>query len=934
MLALAISGVAHAQQAAESAQVAAVVVTGSRLATAGFQAPTPVTVLGAAQMAQRAPTTVYDITREIPSFRNSGGPTGNSYGQQAAGQAILDLRGLGGERTLILLDGRRHIGVNQNGTYDSNMVPVSMVDRTEIVTGGASAAYGSDAISGVVNFVLKKKMDGFSGYVQHGISQHGDNVEPAFSLAWGTGFNQDKGQFMVGVEYNENHGVGNMYQRAWGRKEPGQMASPAVRPAGVPSQIIENYVELSGYTFGGIINSGPLKGTAFGSGGTPYQFQYGPIVGSTEMYSPNQTNYGQIEYYNMMIQSPFERTAALAKFTYDITDTLKFSAHVDFGSLMTHATTITVRQPTNYIVQRDNPFLPAATLNAMIANNLQTVSVARQHQMDVGPLISGNHIQTKNFNSQLEGEIFDGWKWDVSGGIGKTFYVFDFSNTPNEPSMLASAYSVKGANGQAICGPAATNPMFNNQPAATKANWLANIRPGCVPYNFFGPNGNMDAVNYFNSHSHQDNFFTRYSAAFNISGDAAQLPAGPVSVAAGAEYRRDKANVVGNEDGRRGILVNQNASTYDADEYVYEGYVEIGAPLLKDVPLAKSLDLNGAVRRTNYSTSGAVITWKVGATYEPTDFLRLRVTRSLDIRAPNINELFNPGSGGAGNLVNRLTGAAGFVTTTTVGNPDLQPETGRTLTMGVVFQPHWGFTNGFRLAVDYFDIKIDDIIASVGAQDVLDRLLLQGQTQYEKFVVRSAGNVTGFAAVYGTPSNQNKLLTSGYDIEAAYRVPLENWDIPGALNIRALGTFTSDLTTIVYNGAVVSSDLDNAGVRVPDWSWNGNINYAREKLNVSLTARFTTGVKYSAVLKGPDDPDYNPASNNSINRNTWPKSLIYNTNISYDFISNEFRKLQGFVVINNLLDKDPPVVAMNIISGGNPYDVVGRTFKFGLRFGF
>ncbi len=938
VLALTLSGVAHAQTAATDAPATAVdevVVTGSRLATAGFTAPTPVTVVGAAQMAQRAPTSVYDITKDIPSFRASGGTTGNSYGQQAAGQANLDLRGLGATRTLTLLDGHRHVPTNQTNAYDSNMVPVSMVDRTEIVTGGASAAYGSDAVAGVVNFVLKSKMSGFSGYVQNQLSQRGDDVEPAISLAWGTGFNRDRGQFMIGTEYSENHGVGNMYSREWGKQEPGQFTTANVRAAGIPANIIANNVELAGYTLGGIINSGPLKGTAFGPGGTPYQFQYGPIVGSTEMYSPSQANYGQIEYLNMMIQSPFERTSALAKLTYEINDNLKFSAHVDYGSLMTHATTITVRQPTNFIVLRTNPFLPAATLNAMVANNLQSVTVSRMN-MDVGPLTSGNRTETLNGDAKLEGTIHLGgdWKWDASIGKGKTYFVFDFNNTPAEPSQMASAYAVAGPNGTAVCGPNATNPMLNSVNSAQKATYLANVRPGCVPWNIFGPAGNQDAITYFNSHSTQANFFDEDNAAANISGEPLTLPAGPVSVAAGAEWRSDKAHVTSTPDGIKGILVNSNPGAYDATTSVKEGYVELGVPLLKDVPFAKSLDLNGAVRRTDYSISGPVTTWKIGATWEPNDWLRFRYTKSLDIRAPNINELFNPGSGGASNVTNKVTGIAGFVSSRTTGNPNLVPEEGQTDTAGVVFQPHWGFTNGFRASVDWYNIEINGIIASVGAQDVLDRLLLEKQTQYEQFVVRSTVNPVGFDSVNGTPSNTNTLIASGLDMEFAYRVPLENFDVPGSLNLRALGTFASDLRTLTLAQGVLKNDVDNAGTSVPTWSWNGNVSYLLDKWNFSLTTRFTTGVKYSATLKGPDDPDYNPASANSINRNQWPKSLLYNTNISYDIINDGGKKLTGYLLIDNLLDKQPPIVAMNIISGGNPYDIVGRRFKFGLRFAF
>jgi outer membrane receptor protein involved in Fe transport len=363
---------------------------------------------------------------------------------------------------------------------------------------------------------------------------------------------------------------------------------------------------------------------------------------------------------------------------------------------------------------------------------------------------------------------------------------------------------------------------------------------------------------------------------------------------------------------------------------VKEGYVEVGVPVFKDAPFVKALDLNGAARRTHYSTSGSVTTWKAGFTWDVDDMVRLRGTLSHDIRAPNINELFNPGSEGNPNVQNKVTGASAFIKNNTQGNPNLKPEEGDTKTVGLVFQPTWAWSQGFRLSVDWYDIKLKGAIATLGAQEILDELLLRGNTSYEQFVVRDPTNATGFSRVNSTQLNLNAQRTNGVDIEVAYRVPMASLPIsvPGSLNLRAIGSWVDDARSITASGV----DTDTAGTFAnPEWSWNGTATYSLDKLTTTLQVRYVNKVKYSATLVGPDDPNYNVSLANSINRNLWPEALLYYVSGSYTLMDEGTRKLQIYGNIDNLLDKSPPIVA---ITSQGAYDLVGRAFKIGLRFSY
>ena len=935
--ALALAMPAQAQTAAEeAAAVEAVVVTGSRLSAAGFQAPTPVTVLGAAQLETRAATSVYDMTKDIPVFRNSSGPqTTSGQGLRTGGQALLDLRGLGGSRTLVLVDGLRPNPVNGSLTFDTNMIPASLVERTEVVTGGASAAYGSDAVTGVVNFILKKRLDGVSGTLQTGRTGHGDNVENLISLGWGKSFLDDKLHFVIGGDYNDNKGVTSIYDRAWGAKEPGVFTLPANRAAGLPANIYSDYVEFNNATAGGTINAGPLKGTSFDLNGVPYQLPQGVINGATEGIYPTQANYLNNKFSNTMLRGPFERFALLARAEYEFNSNLTGYATVNYGELQTHTEVIGF-SPTTIRINVDNPYIPASTRAAMVALN-QTQIIMSKPSVPMSEMqgwTSGNHLKNFNATFGLQGKVFDDWSWDVGYQGGHTDWPNSFLNTVKTSNYWESTYVVAGPNGTPVCGPVSSNPNYLAQTAEIRAIWLANREPGCVPYNPFGTkNASQQWWRWVDGESIEDADLDQRSAQANLSGEPLTLPAGPLSLAVGAEWRKTKYASHAAQNSRPFALVNENNVSYSAAIIVKEAYAEVGVPVVRDLPLIKQLDLNGAVRRTDYSTSGGVTTWKIGGVWDVTDMVRIRATRSRDIRAPNFQEVFLKGLSGAGQLTNRITGASGQISGGTVGNPNLQPEIADTFTAGLVFQPTWEWAWGLRASVDYYSIDIADVIASVATQDVADRCFVNKLPQYCARLTLD-NSAVGFNYSVNFPENLNNLKTNGIDFEIALRPPIDAIGLPGRLEMRTLGTWVDDLRTIQPLPAGGVSDIDAAGQSVSSLNVNISFTYTLPRFSTNLTVRHLSDRKWSTALIGPEDPTYRPSLPNSINKNVFPSSTLWYLTGTYDLVEPEAgRRLQLFGVIENLWDKDPPGIIISG-AGGSSYDPIGRNFKLGLRFNF
>ncbi len=920
------AGAAQAQTDG-AASVEAVVVTGTRLQT-GFAAPTPVKVIGEDLIASRAPVSIGEITNEIPGFRYVG-PTNNTRSTTAAvGTNVPDLRGLGQQRTLVLLNGRRFTPSYITNVVDTNYIPSSLISRLEVVTGGASAAYGSDAVAGVVNFITKDRIDGIEGNIQTGISQYGDNKTYAGSLATGGEFAGGRGRYMIGGEATQARGAGFHYERKWGRREPGVFSFGNVRAANQPFTGYADGVALSNMTSGGLITAGPLKGTAFGPGGTPYQFQYGTVYGTSMV---GGDNYGANNFLTYQLSYPFRRHAVMGTVNFDFTDNLSGFIELSTGSLNNRGSWSNVPQ-TTVIVSRDNPFLPAATRQAMIATNQTTATVGR-FNLDIGGWAVNTTTETNRTVAGLKGEVFGGWQWEASITTGHTKMDNSHINMVHLPNYQAAAYAVRDASGNIVCGPLASNP---NLTAVTRLQ----VKSGCVPFNIFGPGaGSQAAYDYVTPRQAFLARNTQDVAAFSIAGEPFALPAGPVALAMGVEYRKESVYLGGVKESDGGLNPFQfgNNQSFDGSTTVKEAFAEVGVPILKDMPLARALDVNGAIRRTDYKTSGAVTTWKFGFTYEPNETFRVRATQSRDIRAPSLNDLYSVGgigTGGAG-TVNPFTGRVGTITSQTLGNPNLVPEVADTLTAGIVFQPTWTWAQGFRASLDMYRITMHGVIGAVGGAETLDRCFAGDKNFCAAITFANAAGDVSF--VRAQTYNINKLATNGVDLDVQYRVPLENLPgaLPGRLDLRVLHTWIDDLTTTDTNGPTDRAGAAQAGM--PSITGTVTFDYSLGRFGANLQARYLNEMKYDALLKGPDDPNFDPRLTTSVSKNRWPAVVYYNLQARYDLIDTDDRQLQIFGVINNLLNKDPAFaasVAFNNNGATNPYDLIGRSFRAGVRFGF
>jgi outer membrane receptor protein involved in Fe transport len=422
--------------------------------------------------------------------------------------------------------------------------------------------------------------------------------------------------------------------------------------------------------------------------------------------------------------------------------------------------------------------------------------------------------------------------------------------------------------------------------------------------------------------------------ALNLTGSLITLPAGPVSFATGVEFRRDTLDQTVDPLQQLGLYSSGNNKAYSGKETVKEGYAEVEVPLLKDMTGFQALGLNGAVRYTDYKISGSVTTWKVGGTWEPVSGLLLRVTRSRDIRAPSLSELFSIGGVSAtGSFVNPFNGQSARLPVQTVGNPNLTPERADTFSFGGTFQARSGPLSGLRLSADYFHIKVRDVIASVGATDILQRCFQKVQAYCS--AITFDNSAFGISKVFVQPFNQSVLLAEGEDFELGYRTDLDRFGLPGALEFNAFATHLAHLKTTDRPGPL-GITIDNAGVQAgsPKWVGSAFLNYRLDPITVGLQMRAFSSIRYSALFFGPGEDGYDPAASTSLNKNVFPGLVYFNLNGTYDFKRGDDR-FQVFANVNNLFDKDPPAFAIAAINlGGNPYDYVGRTFKVGVRFGF
>ncbi len=897
---------AHAADASAASDLDEVVVTASRVNRTGFVAPTPTTVLSAEAIRDAGVTNIGQLSTHLPQLISSFSPA-NSSTVSGGGGSAFNLRNLGAQRTLFLVDSRRHVASNATGVTDSNVIPSSIVERVEVVTGGASAAWGSDAIAGVVNVILRKDIQGFEGEAQIGGSTHGDAEELKVALSYGSRFAGDRGRVLISGEYEDNDGVAHQSDRNWSNKQWGIVNNPNYTPTnGQFARIVSPLVRANNGTPGGLILSGVLAGTQFATGGTPVPYNTGLYaLGLARTIGGD----GPAPQQDLTLLVPLERYTLFSHASFEFSD--KLSAYVEGGVSQSKTVFDLVDNfhPGNFTVRSDNAFLPASLRPALVAAGQTSFQMGRLDK-DFGPIHEIAHNATRRIVVGFDGKVNGDWSWNAYYQYGDSRVTLEEQGILKPGAFAQAVDATFAPSGQIVCRSTLTNPT-----------------DGCSPLNPFGAGSPSQAsIGFVTGDGHRLTVLEQHAASFSVQGKLLEGWAGPISVAAGADYRRDSVKQTVDPLSQANAFLIGNPKNFGGHIEVKEVFGEAVIPLLKDVPFGKSLELNVADRYVDYSTIGGVNSWKAGLNYEVNDELRFRATRSRDIRAPNQAELFSFGGATFANLRDPVTNTTPFVQIIRSPNPDLDAEVAKTTTLGVVYEPAW--LPGFQGSIDYYRIRIKGVIAAIPPQDFINRCQA-GNTQICASITRNAQNQ--IVSIQAGRLNLAKLFTSGVDMEAHYSRAVGNpfTGGEGRLTLQALATYTDELSTddgvsdVDRAGQVGGNGLVPGGGK-PHWMANGSVGYDTGPLNLQASVRHVGGGVYDTTFGSRD-----------INISHFSGRTYFDLGFRYQIRDTQAGRLEVFGRASNIFDRDPPIVPNPdslFATNSALYDTVGRTFQLGVRF--
>jgi iron complex outermembrane recepter protein len=902
----------------ETAQQDAIVVTGTRSGASGFAAATPTTVISGASLERVQTTNIADTLANMPAFKASTS-TGSAFGRaQTPGINQANLRSMGTQRTLVLVNGSRLVPTGaSNKTQNSaapdlNIVPEMLIDRIEVVTGGASAQWGSDAVAGVVNILLKKKYDGINIKAQAGVSTYGDGGSQRVAGLAGTSFADDRGNILLAFDYTKNDRLGDVYSRPWASLRSQIVTNSAFATNGLTALILANNVTSSSAR-GGLI-TGPanfaLNGQQFVGTGQLAPYQVGTINTATTKIGGEGNSLAE----GASLNAGVERFSPYLRASFDVSPGLSLYAEGSYSYVKGTLLGLVHRDAADTI-RVDNAFLPANVRTAMQAQRITSFTLRRIDFDTFGNDFVTVTTKTPRGVVGLEGEFGGGWKWDAHAGYGVTNYK---NVIPHNRVTQLYNFAVDSvlSGGVPVCRATLAGASFNAAAA------------GCVPINVIGVgNATQQAIDYSSRTSITTDVYKQTTAAFSVQGKPFSTWAGPVSVGFGAEYRKESEVVVADAFANASQYAYNNATNYSGQFDVKEAFLDVVVPLAADLPFAKSLNLNGAARIADYSTVGGQTTWKGGVSYEPFDGLRFRLTRSRDIRAPALFELYSKGS-----VANNTVSVRGFQVTIpanlTIGNANLKPEIANTLTIGGVLTPSW--LPGFSASVDYYNIKMKRGIGTPPLSTV-QNFCNAGQQAFCDFFTFNP--TTGAPTALAIPTiNLSSVKNAGIDFEVAYNLPLDRLSasLPGTLNFSLNGSYAIHLLVDTGVGdAIIDRAGENSSLSfpfaLPRFRLNSQVTYSVGK--VSLTAQVIH------ISKGVIDKTFNTAPSNTINNNVVPAVTYLNLFGRFN-VSDKFEFFGG---IKNVFSKAPPAVpnqSLNSATEGAYYDTMGRYFQMGVDFKF
>ncbi|WP_083224735.1 TonB-dependent receptor domain-containing protein [Sphingomonas panacis] len=935
-----------------------IVVTGSRIATRGFTAPTPTTMISAQDIAQNAQPNIFNTIAQLPSLQGSTGTQVNTFSTSSGQQGLssFSLRGVGAIRTLTLLDGQRVVGANVTGVPDVSLFPQLLVQRVDVVNGGASASYGSDAVGGVVNFITDTRFTGIKGNLQGGITTYGDNKQVLAQLAVGQSFFDGRLHVVASGEYAHDEGVdGGDFglKMAGGRTwfHQTSMINRNILNDGSPQYLIRNYTQSNTYTKYGLITGGPLQGTAFDQSGRPFQFQYGSngvptratgggVAGCFGGSCVGGDLSGNIDV-GRSLQSALQRVGGYSRVGFDIAPDNELYFTVNVGQVKTNNQPVNGMNKPGLTIRCDNAFLPGSITQA--CNNAPLAPGAdpnapRTFQFGTSNAALGN---TRVYTNRRQYRFVAGakgrvpvagteWSYDIYGEHGTNYTNVDVNNILLN-GRFNNAIDAISVGGQIVC----------RDPVARAS--------GCQPLNIFGGNPSAQSLSYVmpDNGPYQRTRQTQDVLSINFSGAPLDLWAGPLSIAFGGEFRHEFYKVTADPYGAGSANTPYN-SAYPADPLlntsgngnwyagtyknghgaysVKEGFFEANLPILNSDALGHA-NLNGAARITDYSTSGTVWAWKIGGTWAlPIDGVRIRAVTSRDVRAPNLSELFAaPVTQTLPGTLNPFTGETVVAVQNAIGNTALKPEIARNTTAGITLSnPKW--LPGLSVSFDWYKLKIEHVISSLGANDII-------QLCFQKLVLStcSATNLsdpTGPYFINAQAFNLASYDTEGFDIEASYR-----WQrplgLPGNFTVRALATHVMKFVTDtgLPGNVPVDSAGDNTG-NTPSWKWLAIQSYDNDSFSLMLQERWfsdgTFGNKYIVCQAGSC-----PVSDNNhptIDNNFYPGRFYMDVGGSYNLTKN----ITAYAKIDNMFDVDP--ADSTIFNNPTLYDQLGRTYRAGVRF--
>ncbi|BBC74178.1 TonB-dependent receptor [Altererythrobacter sp. B11] len=963
----------------------AIIVTGSRIASPTVESAAPLQIIDSGQIENAGVTNIQELLLENPVFGTPAlSRTNSAFLTSGTGVATVDLRDLGSDRTLVLINGRRVVAsVANSSIVDLNVIPTQFIDRVDVLTGGASSLYGSDAVAGVVNFVYKKDFEGIEANAQYGITEEGDDERYQANVTAGTNFSDDRGNIMVHFGYSKEKGVLSRQRSNTYTDDTSLMA-------------------LTGDPADWGVSEAPFY-SSFAPGGTffsgDYAFTYGPdgalqpctATNGTSCTSDLGTGSGPTGFnrqYYRTIAVPVERYLFAASGDYELTNNLNFffegtynrtssSRIIEPFALASDGSTgiypsSGVMPIENYatgdfnddgILERQlfvNPVVPgaiAAQATDTDGDGLRDIGFSRR-LVEFGPRSGSTDRDFYRFVVGFDGTLLeDRFRWDVSYNFGqvKENQVSNGQvNVVNFRDALAVRQDVLDENGN---GSTDDSICIN---AEARAN-------GCVPINIFGA-GNISqaAIDYITAQGTYQTSIKQQVLQGNISGALFDLPAGPLGLALGVEYRSEDSysdnDALTNAGLNAGNKLPDTAGSFD----VLEGYAEVKVPILADMSFFELLEVGGAVRVADYSTVGTVTSWNVTGTWMPVSDLRIRGTYARSVRAPNIGELYaglsqtfpsgltDPcegiGATGGGALGDNCRAAPGVAANIAAngeftlsqsdiqgisgfngGNPNLNEETATSWTVGAVINPRSLGLGNATLTVDYFNYKIDDVIASFGRQFSLAQCYGEGNSTFCDLITRrpsaTATNSSGSIEFINALSvNAAVLKTQGLDVVGTYStsVGMMSGD---RLALRGSYTHLFEYDYFQLEGA--PADPQDGEIGTAADRFTANAAYSTDNFKVSFTGTF--------IGKSYEDDQF------CIAYDLDPKCVSVPAQFYLDMQSSVYvnRAVEVYFGIDNLLDNSAPNILSNTTfnttgtdTAADVYDPFGRRFYTGVRLKF